>query len=162
MKKLLYVLILLLSLKTKAQTDDSLRIKLNSIFLNIDKTQIPSGYLAEYGTEFTPLHWYNGVLTDSSIVFNLDIFKMLYADVETAKILPSAPGMLASETTDNTLDSLRKQGTTSLAVLLGSYSSLKPTAITENLLSYNKRMQQFNKVRRHTFLLPKIHSPPSY
>ncbi len=108
MKKLLSLLVLIVSLQTHAQTGDSLRDKLNSIFLNIDKTQIPTGYLAEYGAEFTPLNWYNGVLTDSSIVFNLDVFRMIYADVETAKILPSAPVMVASEITDHTLDSLQK------------------------------------------------------
>lgn len=147
MKRIILITLSLICLKSMAQTGDPLRSKLDSVFQNIDKTQIPAGYLAEYGTEFTPLHWYNGAITDSNIVFNLDIFKMIYADVQIAKILPSAPSLPESELTDNLLDSLQKFGlTTSVAVLIGSYASLKPTAITENLLSYDNRRQQFNDV----------------
>lgn len=56
MKKILYALLLLLSINSKAQTGDPLRDKLDTIFQNLDKSQIPTGYLSEYGTEFTPIH----------------------------------------------------------------------------------------------------------
>ena len=108
MKNLLYILCLFISIKANAQTGDPIRDKLDTIFQNIDKTQIPTGYLAEYGSEFTPLHWYNGVLTDSNIVFNLDVFKMIYADMETARILTTTPSLPSGEATANLLDSLRK------------------------------------------------------
>ena len=89
MKKILFTVLTVISFSVNAQRGDQLRDKLDSIFQNIDKTQIPTGYLAEYGAEFTPLHWYNGLLTDSNVVFTLDIFKLIYADIETAKILPN-------------------------------------------------------------------------
>ena len=46
-----YFLIILCSFFCKlgnAQTNDPLRNKLDTIFQNLDKTQIPTGYLAEY------------------------------------------------------------------------------------------------------------------
>lgn len=46
-----------------AQTGDPLRDKLDSIFKFIDKTQIPTGYLKEYGSEMIPLHLFNGLLS---------------------------------------------------------------------------------------------------
>ncbi len=52
-----------------AQTGDPYRDKLDSIFKFIDKTQIPSGYLKEYGSEMLPVHCLNGVLQCPSGVF---------------------------------------------------------------------------------------------
>ena len=89
MKPLIIAMLCCFSIHCYSQTGDPLRDKLDTIFQSVDKNQIPTGYLSEYGTEFTPLHWYNGVLTDSNIVFNLDIFKMIYANVEMAKMLNS-------------------------------------------------------------------------
>ena len=67
MNRILIIFILFVSTNSFAQTGDPLRDKLDSIFINIDKWQIPSGYLQEYGAEFTPLHRFNGVLTDSNV-----------------------------------------------------------------------------------------------
>ena len=54
MKKILVAAILLLvHLCASAQTDP-VRTQLNSIFQNIDKAQIPTGYLNEYGPEDFP------------------------------------------------------------------------------------------------------------
>ena len=79
----------MLSLKTFSQIDP-LRQKLDSIFQYVDKTQIPTGYLKEYGSEFLPMHWFNGILTDSNVVNSLDIFRTAYCDIITAK-LPTQP-----------------------------------------------------------------------
>ncbi len=63
----LCVLITLLSIQAKAQVD-SLRLTLDNIFLHIDKSQIPTGFLDEYGAQFANLKTYNGILTDSNII----------------------------------------------------------------------------------------------
>ena len=65
---------------------DPLRQKLDSIFQDVDKSQIPTGYLKEYGSEFLPLHWFNGLLTDSNAVNSLDIFRTAYCDMVTIKL----------------------------------------------------------------------------
>jgi hypothetical protein len=79
MNKILILFILFISTNSNAQTGDPLRDKLDSIFYNIDKSQIPSGYLQEYGAEFTALHRYNGMPTDSNVINNLDLFRFIYA-----------------------------------------------------------------------------------
>ncbi len=47
---------------------DSLRTTLDNIFLHVDKSQVPTGFLDEYGAQFANLKTYNGILTDSNIV----------------------------------------------------------------------------------------------
>ena len=68
--------IILISLFSYAQTGDPLRDKLDSIFKFIDKAQIPTGYLKEYGSEMVPLHLFNGLLNDSNKVESLDILNL--------------------------------------------------------------------------------------
>ena len=61
MKKiLLTAVIAFMALFSFAQTGDPLRDKLDSIFKFIDKAQIPTGYLKEYGSEMIPLHLFMG------------------------------------------------------------------------------------------------------
>ncbi len=69
MKKIFLVIaIIFMAIDSHAQTGDAYRDKLDSIFKFIDKTQIPTGYLKEYGSEMIPLHLFNGLLTDSNLV----------------------------------------------------------------------------------------------
>ncbi len=75
-----------------AQTD-ALRIKLNSIFQNIDKSQVPTGYLKEYGAEPIPIHCFKGLLTDSNALAGIDAFRATYTDISTAKIQVQLPAM---------------------------------------------------------------------
>ena len=51
MKKIITILLSFLTLQGFAQTRDSLRDTLNIIFQYIDKSQIPTGYLVEYGLQ---------------------------------------------------------------------------------------------------------------
>ena len=77
---------MLISTNSFGQTGDPLRDKLDSIFINIDKSQIPNGYLQEYGAEFTPLHRYNGVLTDSNVINNLDLFRFITCNTVVVRL----------------------------------------------------------------------------
>ena len=67
-------------------TTDPLREKLDSIFQHLDKTQIPTGYLKEYGAELSPINCLNGVLTDSNVVGNLDHFRIAYVDLTSSRL----------------------------------------------------------------------------
>lgn len=53
-----------LNLSVKAQ--DVLRTQLDNIFQNVNKSQVPFGYLEEYGPGMVPFDIFNGVLTDSN------------------------------------------------------------------------------------------------
>lgn len=61
------VIAILLTGNAYAQTDP-VREELNHIFQYIDKSQVPSGYLDEYGPQFTEKKWYTGVLADSNFI----------------------------------------------------------------------------------------------
>lgn len=82
MKKFLLSLItIFLSIVSFGQSGDPLRDKLDSIFFNINKTVIPTGYLQEYGSMFLPLNCLNGLLSDSNNIENLDIWRYAYSDL---------------------------------------------------------------------------------
>lgn len=70
MKKILFSTIMIFFFfgQLFAQTDPS-RDELALIFQYIDKSQIPSGYLDEYGPQVVDKNWLNGILTDSNRIY---------------------------------------------------------------------------------------------
>ena len=147
MQKKIYSIILLLIIftsKSFAQTDP-LRQKLDSIFQYVDKTQIPTGYLKEYGSEFLPVHWFNGILTDSNTVNDPDIFRTAYCDMITAKLPQQVINPEARMTIFTTLpplpqvndqlDSVAINGPSPIAILYTRYASLSETALDDNLFT---------------------------
>ena len=63
----LLLAILLLAGPALAQTSDPVRTKLDLIFANLDASQVPTGYLAEYATPLLPLDTYPGTVLASSM-----------------------------------------------------------------------------------------------
>ncbi len=105
MKKIFLLLsLLIVGLYSFAQIDP-LRQKLDSVFQNVNKTQIPTGYLKEYGAELMPLHWFNGLLTESNRVASIDALRAKYTDLYTAKIQSALPAMTALATVNNQIKS---------------------------------------------------------
>ncbi len=136
---LLFAFITIIALQSFSQTDP-VRQKLDSVFQHVDKSQIPTGYLKEYGAEFMPLHWFNGVITDSNVVTNIDAFRFIYDDLATAKIqsaLPMMPDLLMINTR---IDSLRNaSAASSVALLFGNYASLREDALSLNLFTISNQ-----------------------
>ncbi len=91
-KILLAAFIMLLAITTKAQTD-SVRMELDHIFQYINKSLIPTGYLNEYGPDVVNKEWINGVLADSNFIYDIDVWDLLYNDIENSKINPAVPAM---------------------------------------------------------------------
>ena len=114
-----------------AQTDP-VKQQLDNIFLNINKSLVPSGYLDEYGPQFAEKKWYNGVLADSNIIQGLTAFRMLYNDIENSKIFPAAPTVTPLNTFNATLGQLPNSATVPLAIFIGKYASLNENAIIQN------------------------------
>jgi hypothetical protein len=112
-----------------------LRDRLDQVFVNINKSQIPTGFLEEYGialARFTP---FNGVLSDSN---KLDIatWRKVYATLYTARINGANPlGALA--TVNSTIETTEANFASLLPVplLYADYNSIRPDAITASLLS---------------------------
>lgn len=141
--------ILFLNIKGYTQIDP-LRQKLDSIFRYVDKSQIPTGYLKEYGSEFLPLHWFNGILTDSNAVNGVDIFRTAYCDLITSK-LPAQPvtpearvrpqfyALLPLPQVNALIDSAITNVASPIVILYGKYASLSPTALSDNLLTVSNQ-----------------------
>lgn len=135
MKK--YILIctfIIIAFQTFAQSDP-IRQKLDSIFQHINKSQIPTGYLKEYGAEMMPLHWFNGVMHDSNFVANIDALRFIYEDLASSKIQSGLPLMTDLLVINHTIDSLRSTANTPIALLYGSYASLRDDALAQNLFT---------------------------
>ena len=154
----LILIFLIISLKSFSQVDP-LRQKLDSIFQYVDKSQIPTGYLKEYGSEFLPLHWFNGILTDSNTVNSLDIFRTAYCDIITAKlpaqiINPQARiitfnNLIPLTVVNNRLDSVANNISSPIAILYTKYASLKESALSNNLFTISNQ-QIFDVPNRAT------------
>ena len=70
MKHLYRCLLLLLACyaptRLLAQVSDPTRATLDNLFAPLDKSQVPTGFLAEDALPLVPLDIFNGTLTDSS------------------------------------------------------------------------------------------------
>ena len=143
------MVIFLLNQKVFSQTDP-LRQKLDSIFQYVDKAQIPTGYLKEYGSEFMPVQWFNGILTDSNTVNSLDVFRTAYFDMVTAKlpaqiVNPQArlflqfTTLLPLQQVNSQIDSVANNNVSPIAILYTKYASLKETALADNLFTVSNQ-----------------------
>ena len=74
---------ILSTLSVKAQIDTSTTQKLlQYIFQPIDKNQIPTGFLEEYGCPMLPAATFNGTLTDSNRI-DMNLWRTLYLQLQT-------------------------------------------------------------------------------
>ena len=90
MKKILIV-IFCFALITKATSQTADRVELDKIFQHINKAAIPTRYLNDYGSAVLNKVRYNGLLTDSNFVPNMNVFRLTLNDLLSAKINPTAP-----------------------------------------------------------------------
>lgn len=114
---------------------DSLRLTLDNVFANVDKSQIPGGFLEEYGAQFANLKTYNGTLTDSNYV-NAMAWHYIYASVYSAKIFGT--NTMPSPETNYTVfnaEAVANPGVNPVSMMALNYSSLKPDAMVNNLFT---------------------------
>jgi hypothetical protein len=157
MKKIIiFIAIQLAMAKLYAQVDP-IRQKLDSIFQHINKSQVPTGYLKEYGADMMPLHWFKGVMTDSNFVANIDAFRFIYHDFTTAKIQSALPLMTDLLIVNNTIDNLRSNANTPIAIMYGSYASLRDDALIQNLFTISNQQVTMLQAAHKILTLP-MHS----
>jgi len=140
-------ILILTPLISKAQIDTSTTQKLlQYIFQPIDKTQIPTGFLEEYGCPMLPMETFDGVLTDSNRI-DMHLWRTLYFQLQTSWSRASAnplPTIITANTTieQNVADSLP----TPIPILIAQFNTVKSNAFTGNLLSYNSSTRQISDV----------------
>lgn len=148
MKK--YILLVIIAITTSISLfaqSDPVTVQLNHIFQYINKTQIPTGYLDEYGAQFVDKKPYNGVVSDSNIIRELTVFKLIYNDVSTAKINPAASSLPSIDTLNAQLDRLAPGLATPLVIHISHFDSLREDGIQQNLFTYGNN-QIFDKAGR--------------
>ena len=150
--RLLPTILIILSAKCFAQTPDTSTVEklLHYIVQPLNKSQVPTGFLEEYGCPITSLSTYNGVLSASNKV-DIEVWRTLYFQLQTS-YCQSGTNPLPPITTIN---SAINQASTSNSVipiplLIGQYNTVKSDAFTNNLLTYNSMTNQVADVITRT------------
>ncbi len=132
----------------KAQAPDTSTTEklLHYIMKPLDKSQIPTGFLQEYGCPMLPMATFNGTLSDSNKI-GMDLWRTLYFQLQTGycgsgtnplpniKAVNAAIKQFGSDTTP-----------TPIPLLLGQYNTVKTNAFANHLLSYNRSTNQVSDV----------------
>ncbi len=131
MKKILLAFMAVLCFSLSNAQTDSLRLYLDNLFGTLNKTQVPSGYLAAYGMDMADKDDFNGLLTDSNIVNSMDMVRLLYADIYTSRFYTSAPVLPTLDVLNTAINSATDN---SLVLFYGQYSDLGEDALQQNRL----------------------------
>jgi len=148
---LLLFIVLITSIKSDAQVDTSTTQKLlQYIFQPIDKNQIPTGFLEEYGCPIIPASTFNGILTDSNKI-DMNLWRTLYLQLQTGWTRTTTNPLPVL----NSVNTIIKQNSiiTSpipIPLIIGQYNTVKSNAFTSNLLAYNSSTKRISDVAGRT------------
>ena len=121
-----------------------------TIFQPIDKNQIPTGFLEEYGCPMLPSATFNGTLTDSNKI-DMNLWRTLYLQLQTGWTRTTTNPLPAI----NSVNTAIKQNISSnspipIPLIIGQYNTVKSNAFTSNLLAYNSSTNQISDVANRT------------
>ena len=129
---------LLLAHSAYAQTKDPVRQKLDQIFYYLDKSQVPTGRLAEAAVPLAPLQNFDGVSLSDTSRADLDVFRHLYATAQSSRV--SGADTLPSLSTFNrrvlAAAPTTSSGAIPVAVQYIGYASLREDAETAGLVRF--------------------------
>ena len=138
MKNVYFFLLLTLWVPTlvRAQVSDPTRAALDNIFSPIDKSQVPTGFLADDALPLVPLDIFNGTLTDSSRT-TPDGFRYIYATLYSAHVAANyqLPSLQDLNTRIVTAETSAGSATIPIMVQRIDYAAIRPDAFSGNLLS---------------------------
>ncbi|WP_162303900.1 hypothetical protein [Paracnuella aquatica] len=107
---------------------------MNYLYSRLNKSQITSGLLKEYAIEFNNWDNFTGTQLHDSNFVSLTEWRLLYAGLYSSQIT-STPKMLYLDTLNRLLNKYSQPNQPiSMPVLYYHYQSIKPTALTVNLL----------------------------
>lgn len=125
-----------------AQVDTSTTQKLlQYIFQNIDKSYVPTGFLAEYGCPILPMQTFNGTLTDSNRI-DINLWRTLYFQLQTAYVGSGTNLLPDIRNVNNSISSLTTQGIVNIPMLVGRYNTVGNNSFNNGLLNYNSQLNQ--------------------
>lgn len=135
MKKVYIIFYILLSttLLAKAQyTPDDFYNKMVSVFQNVDRSQISTGLLAEYGLDLINYRNFDGVALNDSNKISLNEWRNLYISLYSMRINENT-SMSYIDVVNSNLNQYHSD-TINLVGLNFDYNTIRTDAITSNLL----------------------------
>jgi hypothetical protein len=110
---------------------------MNYVFANVDKSQVTTGMLRDYGIEFLNLENFTGQQLHDSNFVNLDEWRLLYTSLYSSQI-NSNGSLLYLDTLNRLINkySFPDQPIT-FTTIYYNYQSLKSYALTNNLMTVN-------------------------
>lgn len=119
-----------------AQTYDTTQYfgKMNYVFQSVNKSQITSGILRDYGMEFLNLDNYTGAVMHDSNFVGLHEWRMLYTGLYSSQI--SSSNMLYLDTVNRLINKYDQTSQSiTFAGMYYKYQQLRDDAITANLMT---------------------------
>jgi Secretion system C-terminal sorting domain len=113
---------------------DSFRLKVNSVFQNVNKAQVPTQYLMEYGYPLLPMNKFNGSLVDSNKT-DMTVWRMLYASFLTSYVGTTTANFPALSAVNTSIKTVETTGVIPISLLHVNYNDLRPDAVTAGLMT---------------------------
>ncbi|HBY54847.1 MAG TPA: hypothetical protein DEH15_20750 [Marinilabiliales bacterium] len=133
MKKIIFTFIVFcIFFQNVLAQSTNFRSQMNTIFGNVDLSQVPSGILFDYGLNLVDDSLYNGTLVADNIL-SPQVWKKLYGDLWSSKV-SSAGTMPDIEVVNNTINTYATGDATLIPVLFYNYHRISATALSNNLM----------------------------
>ncbi len=133
-KTLFFAVLIVLRVIGYAQTPaDEILSRMNHVFEHVNRDNVPTGLLSNYGIQPIPLEYYDGIPADSNFV-DMDSYLLLYAGIYSSKFNDN----ITLITTDDLIGRIEDytQGTSiPVSVMHFSYNRIKETAVEEELVN---------------------------
>jgi hypothetical protein len=132
--KLCFIALFVFTNKLFAQPDTSTTQKLlQYIFQPIDKSQVPTGFLEEYGCPILPMATFNGALTDSNRI-DMNLWRTLYLQLQTGYCQTGTNPLPAITTVNTTIkQNSAINSPVPIPLLIGQYNTVRSDAFSNNL-----------------------------
>lgn len=136
------ILFFIMSASTYGQTsiteNEVVRASLDKMFMNLDKSKVPTGLLLDYAIDIVDFDKYDGrELTDSNYV-SLSILENILRSVNSASVTSTLPVANIETLTDNPLVS----SNVNIFLALFKYNYIKANVIEDGLLTYDESTEQ--------------------
>ena len=113
---------------------DAYQTKIASIFQNVDKSQVPTKHLKEFGYNLMPMDVFNGILADTNVL-DMTAWRLLYGSFYSSYVGASTPSVPLLSSVNTTINNYEITDAIPISLLYVNYNDLRPDAISANLLT---------------------------
>jgi hypothetical protein len=137
MKKIFQLIFLFCASTAKAQTftppsfsdvDNNYRSYVNQVFGALESNRVTTGFLADYGFDFTDPKIYNGTVLVDSTLMEQGIYSELYKTIFTSRFNTNAGTLRHPSIHDSLCYVARQREVITLSGLLFKYNAIDPNA----------------------------------